>query len=295
MRLRRSGQALSLLVLASSCQPEQKNETAKPFPLAVAFQPRGFSEIPRLQYPTQELVTEDLVLLRRSGFRSLVTYGAANVLGRVPQLARSAGFDGMIVMGIWDPFSEEERANALNQVSFVDAYCIGNEGLGIRYRPGVLAPKMHDLRKLTRKPVTTSEPLSRYIEGPDHKWLTENSDWLFPIAHPYLAGHLDGPEAIQWVVTRHDYLRAASGKTVILKEIGFPTHGAECCNEDTQLDFFRKLSATGIRFFFFEAFDQPHKRAIGRDPEPEHHWGLYKADGSPKKVVGWLPELEVNQ
>jgi exo-beta-1,3-glucanase (GH17 family) len=147
---------------------------------------------------------------------------------------------------------------------------------------------MAALKRATGKPVTTSEPIHRYLGGPDRQWLLENSDWLFPIAHPYLALGHGGEEAVQWVVARYDYLSAASEKLVILKETGVPTQGGACCSQTAQLEFFRSLSRKGVSFYFFEAFDQPHKRPSGRDPEPEHHWGLYLADGTPKKVVDWL-------
>src|SRR5256885_10462756 len=50
-------------------------------------------------------------------------------------ISRMGGFDGTIVMGIWDPWSDEEWSNAVKQRRFVDGYCVGNEGLGVRYRP----------------------------------------------------------------------------------------------------------------------------------------------------------------
>jgi exo-beta-1,3-glucanase (GH17 family) len=233
---------------------------------------------------------DDLRLLRQAGFRSLVTYGSADVLAGVPELARAAGFDGMIVMGLWDPFSKDERDKAVAQAEFVSGYCMGNEGLGLRYSPDQLGVKMADLRRLTGKPVTTSEPLLRYIAGPDKGWLVQNSDWLFPNAHPYLELGQGGVAAVDWVVSRCNYLTATSRKRLILKEVGIPTHGADCCTEGTQTEFFRLLSRVGVEFFFFEAFDQPFKLGRGTQPEVEKHWGIYRADGSAKKVVQWLVE-----
>ena len=258
---------------------------SSPIAQSVAFQPRGFREVPIMIYPSRESVTNDLRLLRDSGFRGLVTYGAMDVLGGVPEIARRVGFDGLIIMGIWDPESGEEINNALAQSKSVDGYCIGNEGLGVRYQPERLALIMAKFRKLTGKPVTTSERISRYLEGPDADWLIKESDWLFPIAHPSIALRRGGLETIHWIAARYDHLATSFNKKVILKEAGFPTAGAKWGSEDRQAEFFRDLIRTEIPFFFFEAFDQPYKRPRGDDPEVEHHWGLFRPDGTPKKVV----------
>jgi exo-beta-1,3-glucanase (GH17 family) len=229
-------------------------------------------------------VREDLTLLRATGFRGLVTYGAADVLARVPEFAREAGFDGMIVMGVWDPKSGDELHSALAQAKFVDGFSVGNEGLGERYTREELAAAMTQLRRRTGKPVTTSERLERYLDGATADWLIEHSDWIFPIAQPYWYGHRDPVGASRWVVTHYDYLTATSAKRVILKEVGFPSAGDSCCDEQGQSELFERTSAAGIDFFFFEAFDQPFKAGHA----VEGHWGLYRANGSAKRVIDRL-------
>lgn len=264
--------------------PHQPNTLPDRLPLAVAYQPRGFRETPSVEYPTEQQVREDLRLLRAAGFRGLVTYGAANVLGKVPQLAREAGFDGMVVMGIWDPTSREELDNALGQATFVDGYSVGNEGLHVRYTRDELSASMMRLRARSRRPVTTSERLDRYVGGPDAAWLIDRSDWVFPIAHPYWYGQRDPAAASRWVISHYDFLSATAGKRVILKELGFPSTGDLCCDERHQSELFERAWGSGVEFFFFEAFDQPFK--IGTAVEA--HWGLYDANGSPKQVISWL-------
>ncbi len=235
-------------------------------------------------------ITEDIRLLRKSGFRSLVTYGAQGMLGHIPEIARNEGFDGMIVMGIWDIFSKEEWDNALGQAQYVDGYCMGNEGLGIRYNPEELASKMSDLGQVTNHPVTTSEPINKYLEGPYSAWLLCYSDWLFPIVHPFWNSLLDPDQAVKWLVTHHDYLAATTGRKVIIKEAGFPTASSVGLDEDTQIAFFQALEPAGISFFYFEAFDQPWKGDAFKNKAIEAHWGLYHADGSPKKVIKWMTD-----
>jgi len=209
-------------------------------------------------------------------------------MGNIPGIARKKGFDETIIMGIWDPFSSDEWRNAVKNSPFVDGYCIGNEGLGIRYTPEELAVKMEELRQLTGKPVTTSEPIDTYIKGPHKEWLSEHSDWLFPIAHPYWADHLDPAKGVAWVVAYHDLLVASSNRQIMLKEVGFPTVFPAGLNERLQVGFFRLLDSHNISFFFFEAFDQPWKGKTIEGHSVEAHWGIFRADGTPKKVVPWI-------
>lgn len=234
-------------------------------------------------------IARDLRQLRQVGFRGLVTYAAAGgAIGQAPQLAREAGFDGTVIMGLWDPRSDEEWQQALAQASHVDGYSVGNEGLGLRYSREELDHRMAQLRAATGKPVTTSEPIDRYLRGPDREWLLARSDWLFPIAHPYWADQVEPAAAVAWLTAHHDLLAAGSGRDVVLKEAGVPTDGVAGYGEAAQLRFFDLLEQTQLRFVHFEAFDQPWKSRTRSHPA-ESHWGIFRADGSPKAVVAHLP------
>ena len=255
---------------------------------AVAYHPRGFSPQNADSRVNAQSIVRDLELLRESGFRSIVTYSSQGVLGSVPQLARHAGFDGVVIMGLWDPWSEEEWRKAVEQAANVDGFCLGNEGLGIRYEPNKLASRMNALRTLTGKPVTTSEPIDSYLNGPHRQWLLENSDWLFPIAHPFLAAEHDPGRGVTWISSRYDYLASNNTKIVILKEVGIPSAGSTHVNESSQVAFFKALEATGMFFFYFEAFDQPWKTAVPKGNTIEAHWGIFRKDGTPKELATWL-------
>jgi exo-beta-1,3-glucanase (GH17 family) len=279
---------LLLFVLPGIAGGEAESYSAAPIRLSgksVAYQPRGACRGHEEVFPTEAQIRDDLRLLRRIGFRSLVTYGARGVFGSIPRLARQEGFDGALIMGIWDPFSTEELKAAVAHTSFVEGYCLGNEGLGLRYTPRELGPIMDGLRKASGRPVTTSEMVDRYIEGGYSGWLRAQSDWLFPLGHPFWAGQRNVGDAVDWLVARHDYLVAVSGKQVVFKEAGLPTAGADACDEEKQASFFKAFGSTGLRFFYFEAFDQPCKKNSRDTPQVEAHWGLFKADGTPKKVV----------
>jgi len=209
-------------------------------------------------------------------------------MGQAPEIARKVGFNGFIVMGIWDPLSQQEWTNALSQAQFVDGFCIGNEGLGVRYGKNELEKRMAQLRKITGRPVTTSEPIDAYISGSNRSWLLSHSDWLFPTAHPYWASQVNPNEAVNWILTRHDYLAATTGKVIIIKEAGFPIKSLAKAGNNHQIEFFDALETSGVSFFYFEAFDQPWKYKFEGNPEIEAYWGLFDNEGTPKIVANWL-------
>lgn len=284
--------SLFLAVLRGSPNSDATSLRTLPFVLpAVAYNPRGFSPKSDASLLSREQITKDLRLLRKNGFRSLVTYSSQGILGSIPAVARQEGFDGTVIMGIWDLFSEGEWNNALAHAAVVDGYCLGNEGLGVRYSTNELASRMTELRRLTGHLVTTTEPIDSYLKGPYREWLLAHSDWLFPLAQPFWAAELDPRQAVNWIIARYDYLVATTGRSVILKEAGFPSAGVEGYNEEAQLAFFEVLESTGLSFFYFEAFDQPWKRDVLKYHEVEAHWGLYRADGTPKKMISWLSNL----
>ena len=255
---------------------------------AIAYQPRDFSPGSEDSPSARIQIVEELRLLHQQGFRSLVTYSSRGVLGGIPSVAREQGFSGTVIMGVWDIFSTEEWSQALEQQANVDGYCLGNEGLGIRYTPDELAEKMAELRSLTGKPVSTTEPIDRYLHGPNREWLLTHSDWLFPLAQPFWAGQIEPQRAVDWITARSDYLGAVTERPVILKEVGFPSALSRGQTEDDQLAFFQALETTGLTYFYFEAFDQPWKHQMFREAEFEAHWGMYREDGTPKKVMKWL-------
>ena len=278
---------LFIMMFASEVASSKGDDIIQAFlPPAIAYQPRGFS--PGSEYATsaRTQITQELKQLHELGFQSLVTYGSRGAMGSIPGMARAQGFVGMVIMGIWDIFSVEEWDNAVAQREFVDGYCLGNEGLFfLRYTVEELEEKMSELRHATGKPVTTGEPIDSYLSGPDREWLWKHSDWIFPNTHPFWGGKKHFQEAVDWVLARADYLEATTGKKIILKETGLPSETPHPQSEEMQKAFFNTLKSTGIKFVYFEAFDQPWKHEMFNQPEAEGHWGLYDAAGIPKKVI----------
>ena len=230
---------------------------------------------------TAEAIGEDLSVLRRAGFKGLVTYGSSGVLGReLPALAKSHGFEGLI-MGVWEPSNREEIEAAVfaSANPVVLGFCVGNEGLGSRYQLPALSAAIEELRRRTHKPATTTEIIERYAD----ENLLRLGDWVFPNAHPYFHNQLAPADAVRWTKTVYDDLKRRGGRFLMFKEVGLPTAGDAKgeLSEESQESYYLGLAKTDVRFAYFEAFDQPWKTHLPVEP----HWGIFNADRSPKRLA----------
>lgn len=143
-----------------------------------------------------------------------------------------------------------------------------------------------------RQPVTFCE---NYV--PWHIKLQDLAEELDVISiHTYPVWeykHID--EALEY--TKENYYSVAHKyphKPVIITEAGWATNSngqgidPDNVNETYQKIYYEKLmswaASEGILTFFFEAFDEPWKGSP-EPMEPEKHWGLFKADRSPKLAM----------
>ncbi len=245
----------------------------------VAYSPTTADPVKGIE-ATPEALRVDLLILREAGFTGLVTYSASGVLGReLPVLARSLGFEGMIV-GVWNPESADEiaAAKACSGNPIVLAFCLGNEGLGKRYQLAELSRAVQQLREATGKPVTTTEEIDDYGE----EGLLQLGNWVFPNAHPYFHNKLDPESAVRWTQGAYQDLKRKCGRFVLFKEVGLPTEGdpKQRLSESAQEQYYLKLAETSVRFVYFEAFDQPWKTHLPVEP----HWGIFRSDRRPKHL-----------
>ena len=226
--------------------------------------------------------------LAEEGWRGLVTYSLdpSQGLDQTARIARQAGFTSVIA-GLFvhdEPQFIRERAAALVQVQYVDGFVLGNEvlqrGVG-GFAAQRLATEIADLRSATGRPVATSETYNRYLADPT---LASLGDWLFPNLQFWFDPAIRTPaQAAQVVETQYLALQAmASGRAVVVKEAWWPTAGDPAATEENQVEFFRALAASPVRFVWGEAYDQFWKQEpLGQGP----NWGLHRSDGGPKPVV----------
>ncbi len=264
----------------------------------IAYSPTHFDPTTKPpRWPSEQDIREDLRVLRGAGFNGLVTYGsnyrnpaASDQMLDIAGLAEAAGFSGMIV-GVWNPADETElrTAEQAGQHPVVVGYCVGNEGLDVRYDLKTLTTAMDRLRRMTGKPVSTTEEAGDYYENSP---LWKIADWTFPNVHPYFANRRDPQEAAQWTESIFKTLRAVSNKPLIFKEVGLPSGGDTNLDEARQARYYELLRRTAVAYVVFEAFDAPWKH-LGRPkpdgtpawPDPEPHWGVFTSERIPKMAA----------
>ncbi len=89
-----------------------------------------------------------------------------------------------------------------------------------------------------------------------------------------------------------DVHKALPNKPIAILEGGWATTGVEFgeqANESNQKQYFDEVKkwakSSNTTFFFFEAFDEPWKGNPDNLQGAEKHWGLFKEDRTPKKVL----------
>ncbi len=242
----------------------------------VAYAPRGFDPNAR-DRPSVRALREDADELRAVGFRAVATYGASRALAPVCRVFKRRGFTTVLV-GIWDPRDRAEVRRAIHLKRCADGFVVGNEGLTFgRYTREELDRAIARVRNATGRPVTTRDTLKAYHDDPT---LLRAGDWLFPTVHPWYAGHRESQDACGWTIAayRDVAARAPAGMSTVLGETGLPTDGGTPASEYYQRAYFLCIESRQVPFAHFEAFDQPWKTDDAAGP----HWGLFRADGSPK-------------
>lgn len=244
---------------------------------------------------TEDTIKADLDVLHKSGFSGLVTYSSKGLYGtKLVEYAEEIGFDS-IIMGVYDPLDKDEIEQAAKSAyhNIVKGFVVGNEGLypkegKPRYELCRLKESINFLRNKTRKPIATSEDSKAYEQ---HVELLDVGDWLFPNAHPYWAGFSDPNQAVEWTKRFYYKFKSASGrKPVFIKEVGLPADAGNNKQTQDQAKYYEALWSKsqgndGLKFVYFEAFDQPWKAIQG---QVETSWGLFKDDRSPKPAAGTL-------
>lgn len=218
-------------------------------------------------------------------------YGTNNLWNQfesIPRIAETVGFKAMI-LGIWDPFSTTERATALKALQkhreLITGLIVGNEGLSAgRYDIDALCDAMKEIRNLTGKPVSTTEPVDWLLS--EHK-IGSCSSFISVNAHPFFSGKKEPEEAAKWTQQAWEAVRRLyPGKPLLFKEVGLPTRGDIWLSELGQEEYYTDLANTSVVFSYFEAFDATPRFKSGLT---EQSWGLWTSDRRPKAIVAALP------
>lgn len=242
----------------------------------IAYSPTNFNPDKGL-YPPLISIEQDLKVLKGAGFTGIITYGSTGTLSSIPEIAKNLGFEG-VIMGIWDIRDNQELSAAIESRDYVDGYCVGNEGLGRRYEIEELISVMDYVRQMSVKPITTAEEIMDYANDK----IVKLGDWVFPNVHPFLLNIKEPQKAANGIKHYFKIIsRAAKGKPVLFKEVGYPTNGDAFANQRNQRKFFLLMEDSFVNFSYFEGFDQYWKNSL----EVEPHWGLFDKNRRPKKFI----------
>lgn len=298
---------------------------------AICYSGFRHGQQPGGRYPSYEEVKEDLLLLQPY-WKYLRMYDCDQHAQTVLEVIRNEGMDFRLLLGAyieaemnnfgcpWGGGVYEEEQLEANRtgnerkidrlIEWANAYpgiiialSVGNEACvdwSGNYVPvNRVVEFARKIKMQAKQPVTFCENYVPWLNK--LKPLAEVVDFISIHTYPvWEYKHIH--EAIDYTI---DNYRAVAGmypdKPVVITEAGWATSSngrgilPERVNEENQSVYFNDLMRWSekeqVAVFFFEAFDEPWKGS-SHPLEPEKHWGLFKADRSPKAVMktGWIQE-----
>ncbi|MGD8394676.1 MAG: glycosyl hydrolase family 17 protein [Candidatus Eiseniibacteriota bacterium] len=290
----------------------------------VAYGPFRDGQSPGGASPSGAELLEDLELMARH-WSLMRLYGATGPTATILELIRQNEIGMQVMLGAWIDAEERHDAHgaaaerrpevaAVNRqeieaaIGLANAYPdivvavnVGNETQvswsSHRVPAGVLIELVREVRARTTVPVTVADDSSFWGE-PASRQLAGEIDFIVTHIHPLWGGQRLA-EALDW--TQRMYARVVAAhpdRQVAIGETGWATRKHDVGEqarliqgqpgEEQQAVFHDALTAwtlqERITTFFFEAFDENWKGGEHPD-EVEKHWGLFRADRSPKRAM----------
>ncbi len=276
---------------------------------AVCYGPHRDGQRPGGPAPSAAQISEDLRLMAPH-WRLLRLYGSSELAETILAAIRADGLGLKVMLGVWidpgDTAANRRETDAAIRLAeayseLVLAVCVGNE-TQVSWSPHpcplpLLLDHVRRVREGVGVPVTVADDFSFWNE-PRSRTLAAEIDFITMHAHPLWNGRQLN-EALPWLRRQTDAVRALHpGRAVVLGETGWATsacgQGEQARlikgrpGEAEQKQFFAAVRAwaraEGMTVFFFEAFDENWKGGPHPD-EVEKHWGLFRADRSPKAAL----------
>ncbi len=280
---------------------------------AVAYGPHRDGQRPGGASPSRRELREDLDLMAKH-WRLLRVYQATGPAESLLAIIAEDRRDMKVMLGAWiDPVDAAANQREIDAAvrlaaqypSIVLAVCVGNETQvawsAHRSPPATLVAALRQVRARTTVPVTTADDYN-FWNKPEAADVAREVDFVTTHMHPLWNG-IQLEDAIGWTQRTFASIRAAQpDRPVILGEVGWATQRNDLgdqgklmkgkLGEAEQKVFFDALNEwverERVPTFVFEAFDENWKG--GADPaEVEKHWGLYRADRTPKPALGGAP------
>jgi exo-beta-1,3-glucanase (GH17 family) len=274
--------------------------------------------------PSEEQVLEDLQILVAHGFGLIRVYDTGMHTRMTLELIERHKLPIKVLLGMWlraefsnhegcawleKPIPDEELAkNRTRNIAEVEegielarryediviAVNVGNEALVDWNDHMVPLDRMIEYVRHVKaeisQPVTTADNYLWWIN--DGAPLAAEVDFLG--VHTYPAWeHKSIDEGLDFTIENIEGVHAAlPDKPIAILEAGWATTAVEfpeTASEENQARHYKELETwaekTNVTVFFFEAFDEPWKGDPNDADGAEKHWGLFRVDRSPKRVM----------
>lgn len=136
-------------------------------------------------------------------------------------------------------------------------------------------------------PVTTSDGWQELL---DHPRVMREVDVVIMNVYPFWEG-VSLADSIEYIDSAYREVKEEAGDKEVIVETGWPSAGESLgeavpgsVNAGRYLrEFERWAESEGVRYFYFEAFDEPWKAAV--EGSVGAHWGLWDRDGNMKQYA----------
>lgn len=272
----------------------------------IAYGPHRDGQHPHGPGPSRAQLAEDLALIAKH-WRVVRIYGGSEFADTMLQVIRDRKLPLQVVLGV-ALGGDGDRAEIDAGVRLANAYprivralIVGNE-TQVFWSAGKLPVErllaaVREVRAHTRVPVTTSDDYN-FWNKPESRPVAAELDFVMVHLHPLWNG-AQPDSAVAWVNTQYEAIRAMHpDRAVVVGETGWATQRndqgdqgklmkgevSEAAQARVVPALIAWARARRVPSFVFEVFDENWKGS--NDPaEVEKHWGLYRADRSPKPVV----------
>lgn len=243
----------------------------------------------------------------------LRVYGSTGVTGTILEVIHEDGLPMKVMLGAW--IGAEDVASSQREVreairltrqypEIVLAVCVGNE-TQVDWSPHrspleQVIEHVRTVRGSVEVPVTSADDIDYWLR-PESRTLAQELDFITWHAHPMWKGERI-ENAMTWLEAQAAAMQELhADQLLVLGETGWATSMADTGEqaelitghpgEAPQWYFHDQVRAWAERdqrtVFWFEAFDEIWKG--GDDPaEVEKHWGLFRADRTPKRAIEGL-------
>ncbi len=289
---------------------------------AISYGPYRDGQEPGAKAPSKAEMAEDLHLISKH-WRLLRVYGSRHCSREMFEVIREEKLPLKVMVGAWiaPEFHGEGEARKADELAaeanrqevavaialandfpeIVWAVCVGNESQvswsDHRVPPELLIDYLRQTRQGTSVPVTTADDFLFWEKDSSQK-IAAAIDFLVVHVHPVWNGQ-EAANALKFVEEKFEAVQKAHPEQIlVIGETGWATQknlkGREIkyvrgkMGETEQQQVYLQITDWArnrqVPTFIFDAFDENWKG----DPHPdevEKHWGLFRADRTPKLVM----------